>query len=156
MAFPNRKRIYISRHDSNANSTAIPKLLWSNNTIELVRLLTDAGVAGFAIPRSFVCCFVSISSYFAAMFDLRLALTSAIACTSPVVLLGSENMGLAIGISLLSCGQAEIYVTVYVLPVNGGHPSLIYQSLRCRRVLTLVPSCCWIPNMWGWPIEFCW
>ena len=32
-----------------------------------------------------------------------------------------ENMGIAIGFSLLSCMQAEIYVMQYLLPINGRH-----------------------------------
>ena len=31
----------------------------------------------------------------------------------------TENLGIAVGISLLSCIRAEIYVVSYVLPVNG-------------------------------------
>jgi len=32
-----------------------------------------------------------------------------------------ENTGIAVGISLLSCTAAEIYVISYLLPVNGSH-----------------------------------
>jgi len=32
-----------------------------------------------------------------------------------------ENMGIAVGISLLSCIEAEIYVISYLLPVNCSH-----------------------------------
>jgi len=32
-----------------------------------------------------------------------------------------ENMGIAFGISLLSCIEAEIYVNSYLLPVIGSH-----------------------------------
>ena len=37
------------------------------------------------------------------------------------LLLERGSMGLVVGISLLSCIQAETYVIVYVLPVSGGH-----------------------------------
>jgi hypothetical protein len=40
---------------------------------------------------------------------------------SLIVLLDPGNVGVAVGISLLSYIQAEIYVTAYVLPVNGSH-----------------------------------
>jgi len=32
-----------------------------------------------------------------------------------------KNMGIAVGISLLSCIEAEIYVISYLLPVNDSH-----------------------------------
>jgi len=37
------------------------------------------------------------------------------------VLLDPGNMSVAVGISLLSCIRAEIYVMSYLLPVNGRH-----------------------------------
>jgi len=37
------------------------------------------------------------------------------------VLLDPGNMGVAVGISLLSSLLAEIYVISYLLPVNGRH-----------------------------------
>ena len=40
---------------------------------------------------------------------------------SPTVLLDPENVGVAVGISLLFCLQAEIYDIAYVLPINGSH-----------------------------------
>ena len=43
-------------------------------------------------------------------------------CNSSTVLLDPENVGVAAGISLLSCIQAEIYGIEYVLPVSGSHP----------------------------------
>jgi len=40
---------------------------------------------------------------------------------NPVVILDIENIGIAVGISLLSCIHAEIYVIAYALPVTGRH-----------------------------------
>ena len=57
----------------------------------------------------------------AAMFDLPVTPTSEIIYISSSVLLDPENVGVAFGISLLSCVQAEIFIIEYVLPVNGGH-----------------------------------
>jgi hypothetical protein len=42
-------------------------------------------------------------------------------CTSPAVLLDPKNMGMGLGISLLSCIQAEIFVNLCLLPVTGHH-----------------------------------
>ena len=55
------------------------------------------------------------------MFDFRHARTSDSIPTSLSVLPDSENMGIAVGISLLSCIEAEIYVMSVLLPVNGRH-----------------------------------
>jgi len=55
----------------------------------------------------------------AAIFDVRYTQTSEYIHTSLVVLPDPENMGVAVGISLLSCIPAEIHVFSYVLPVNG-------------------------------------
>ena len=57
----------------------------------------------------------------AAMFDLPVTLTSESSHCSFTVLLDLDNVGVAVGISLLSHIQAKIYDIVYVLPVNGGH-----------------------------------
>ena len=43
----------------------------------------------------------------------------------PTVLLDPENLGVAVGISLLSHVQTEIYAIAYVLSVNGDHLSFI-------------------------------
>ena len=56
-----------------------------------------------------------------AIFDLLVIPTSEIIYISPSVLLNTENVGVAVGISLLSCIQAEIFVIAYVLPVFGGY-----------------------------------
>ena len=39
----------------------------------------------------------------------------------PALLLNPENMDIAVGISLLSCIRAEIYVMSFLFPVNGRH-----------------------------------
>ena len=46
----------------------------------------------------------------AAIFDLPVTPTSKILYISSSVLLDPENVGVAVGISLLSCIQAEIFV----------------------------------------------
>ena len=55
----------------------------------------------------------------AAIFDFRHTQMSASIPTSLSVLPGPENMGIAFGISLLTCLEAEIYVMSFILPVNG-------------------------------------
>ena len=57
----------------------------------------------------------------AVIFDVRHTQTSYSIPTSLSVLPDPENMGVAVGISLLSCIESEIYVTPYLLPVNGHH-----------------------------------
>ena len=44
-----------------------------------------------------------------AIIDLPVTLILHSNCTNPVVLFGPENKGIAVGISLLSCVQAEVY-----------------------------------------------
>ena len=46
----------------------------------------------------------------AAILDFRLPVTSDGVCNSAIVFLDPENMGVAVGIILLSCLQAEIYL----------------------------------------------
>jgi len=57
----------------------------------------------------------------AAIFDLFPIRTSGILRSTSVVLPNLENVGIAVGISLLSCMEADIYVILYLLPVNGSH-----------------------------------
>ena len=57
----------------------------------------------------------------AAIFDFPLIRTLGSLPSSLVVLPDRENMGIAVGISLLSRIRAEIYVISYLLPVNGRH-----------------------------------
>jgi len=57
----------------------------------------------------------------AAIFDIQQNPTEDSIPSSLSVLLDPENMGVAVGISLLACIRAEIYVMSYPLPVNGRH-----------------------------------
>ena len=57
----------------------------------------------------------------AAIFNLPVIPTSGDIRTSLTVLLDTENVGVAVGIPLLSRIRAEIYVIAYVLPVSGRH-----------------------------------
>ena len=56
-----------------------------------------------------------------AIFDFRHTRTSDCIPISLSVLPDRENMGIAVGISLLSCMRAEIYVIFCLLPVNSRH-----------------------------------
>ena len=56
----------------------------------------------------------------ATIFDLIVTPTTESIYTSPIVSVDPENVEVAVGASLLSCIQAEIFVIAYVLPVNGG------------------------------------
>jgi len=56
-----------------------------------------------------------------AIFDVRHTQASDYIGTGLVVLPDPENMGLVVGISLLSCVPAEINIFSYVLPENGHH-----------------------------------
>jgi len=82
----------------------------------------------------------------AAIFDLRLIPTSHSIDTGPIVFLDLENVGVAVGISLISCVEAEIYAIVYLLPVMAAIFDLRFT--RNRTLLFLVPSCSLTPKMW--------
>jgi len=56
-----------------------------------------------------------------AIFDLPPTLTWESIYTNPDVFLDPENVGVAVGIVLLSCVLASTYVITYSLPVIGGH-----------------------------------
>jgi len=77
----------------------------------------------------------------AAIFDLLFILTSESIRISRSVLMDTENVGLAVGISSLSCIQAEIFDIAYVLPVMSaifdfpGHSSIEEYSLYSSNVL---------------------
>jgi hypothetical protein len=74
---------------------------------------------------------INVSSYqlpvnsrhlgFPTVFDLTVTRMSKSVHTSLIVLLDPENVGVAVGISLLSNTQAEIKDLAYILPVNSGH-----------------------------------
>jgi len=57
----------------------------------------------------------------AAIFDFSHVRTSDSLRNSLFASLDIENMGIAVGISLISCRKAEIYVISYPLPVNVSH-----------------------------------
>ena len=59
--------------------------------------------------------------FLAAIFASPVTPTSESIHTSATVLLDPENVGVAVGISLLSFIQAGIQNIAYVLPVNGSH-----------------------------------
>ena len=62
------------------------------------------------------------------MFDFRHTQTSDNIPTSLSVLPDPENMGLAVGIALLLCIEAEIYVLSVLLPVNSRHLRFLTYS----------------------------
>ena len=55
------------------------------------------------------------------LFEIPVTPTLKSINTSPTMLQEPENFGVAIGMSLLSYIQAEIYDIAYALPVNGGY-----------------------------------
>jgi len=57
----------------------------------------------------------------AAILDFLQIRTSVILVSTLIVLPDFENMRIAVGISFLSCIEAEICDTLYLLPVNGSH-----------------------------------
>ena len=56
-----------------------------------------------------------------AILDSSQIHTSSSLRSSLVLLLDPENIGIAVGVSLLSSVLAEVYDITYVLAVNGGH-----------------------------------
>jgi len=57
----------------------------------------------------------------ATIFDFSLTPTHGSVQVSPVLLPDLETIGIAVGMSLLSCLQAEIYVISYPHPVSSRH-----------------------------------
>ena len=57
----------------------------------------------------------------ATIFDFKQTQTSDSIPTSFCMLPDPENMGIAVGILLLSSTEAELYVMSYLLPVGGRH-----------------------------------
>ena len=78
-----------------------------------------------------------------AIFDSSQIHTSGSLCSSLVLLPDPENMSIAVGIVLLSCIEAEIYVVIF----TSGYwpPSLIFDIPRHR---TVMPWCCPTPKTW--------
>ena len=85
-----------------------------------------------------------------AIFDFRHTQTSDGIPTSLFVLPHPENMGIAVGISLLSCIRTEIRVTTLFQPpswISGFHFHLAVLLIAPLRSLT--------PKTSEWPSEFC-
>ena len=55
------------------------------------------------------------------IFNSQLIQTSGGVRSSLVVYPDPESMGIAVEISLLTCTEADIYVMLFLLPVNGRH-----------------------------------
>jgi len=76
----------------------------------------------------------------AAIFDLSPIRTSGILRSTSVVLSDIENIGIAVGISLQYCMDAEIYFISFLLPVNDSHlwffPISTSDSLRSSLVVS--------------------
>ena len=92
-------------HDSNEIPTAIPMFSGSDNeTRQLWRLPDVLKMAhtNFRVTD--------------AIFSSQLVHTSGSLCSSLVVLPDPENMGVAVGISLLSCAQVELRVLTFCGP----------------------------------------
>jgi len=70
----------------------------------------------------------------AAIFDILLTLTKDGIRTSAVMLLDLKNIGIAVGIVLISCVKAEIYVISYLLNLT-----LLdtYQFAECRLMCNI-------------------
>ena len=63
----------------------------------------------------------------AAILDFRLPVTSDGVCNSAIVFLDPENMGVAVGIILLSCLQAEICLGVVSPPPPRSRRTLLFS-----------------------------
>ena len=69
-----------------------------------------------------------------------------------------RKCGVAVGISLLPCIQAEIFVIVYVLPVNGGHlwftshPD-VEDNLRQSHRVAGPHKCCYLSEVWWYHVR---
>ena len=102
-------------HDSDETPTVIPMFSGSGYMTRLERRLPDLWIS----------CELRMSSVnrklLSAILDFRHTQTSDSIPTSLVVSLDPENMGIAVGISLLSCIEADISVVLYSLPVYGRH-----------------------------------
>jgi len=68
------------------------------------------------------CCWTLIYFlFYGAICNFLINLTNRSVRISPVVLLDIENIGIAVGMLLRSCVQAELYVISYLFPVSGHH-----------------------------------
>jgi len=59
-----------------------------------------------------------------------------------------KNLGISVGLVLLSCVQAVIYAISYILPVQGRH-LWFFTNPWHRPVLTFVPLCCSMQKICG-------
>jgi len=66
-------------------------------------------------------CFPLCFRWMVAIFDVRHTQTSVYIRTSLAFFPDSEKMGIAVGTLMLSCIRSDIYVTFYLLSVNGHH-----------------------------------
>jgi len=74
----------------------------------------------------------------AAIFALRHTRTEDNIPSSLYLLSEPGNMGIAVGISLLSCKRAEIYVISYALPINGRHLCFMtYPDIKKHHYFSL-------------------
>ena len=97
----------------------------SDSTPTCLCILPDPENMGISVGISLLSCieaemYVMSHNYFwlmAAIFDFKHTQTSDSIPTSLCMLPDPKNMGIAVGISLLSCTEAEIYVMSYLLPV---------------------------------------
>ena len=71
--------------------------------------------------------------------------------SSLVLLPDTENRGIAVGISLLSC---KLRYALYHFYFRLTPPSLIFDIHRYRTVLQFVSPCCPTPKTWVSPLEF--
>ena len=81
------------------------------------------------------------------IFDLPLTPPSESVHASSVVLTDLENVGVAFGISLLSCMEAEI-LPYFIVSSSIWRKTLIYLLPRRRKVCILVLQCGWNSKMW--------
>ena len=93
-----------------------------------LNVLPDPGNMGLAVGIALLSCIraeIYVISYLlrlmAAIFDFRHTQMSNSLATSLSVVPDPENVGIAVGIPLLSCIRAEIYVISCLLPVDGCH-----------------------------------
>ena len=108
------RNISASILDSNVIPTAIPMFSGSGYTNRLLRKLPDVWTNEELKMTS-----VNRKLMYA-ILDSSQIHTSSSLCSSLVLLSDPKNMGIAVGVSLLSSVQAEIYDITHVLAVNGG------------------------------------
>ena len=93
-----------------------------------------------------------------AIFDLPLTQMSESVHTSPTELLDPENVGVAFGISLISCMLVEI-LHCFISTSGFWRPSLIFDSLRYCTVFISIALCSLIKkcrfDILGFPLVSC-